>query len=90
MRFFRLMTKETYVSRPIWMSGSQCGMGHNRSALLDGIILTYLGMMAVDAVTLIRQRENASIVSAPRNPLSVTVAWAPSSVAHRCVTNSSL
>ena len=28
-----------------------CAMGHNRSALLAGVILTYLGMSGADAVT---------------------------------------
>ena len=33
-----------------------CGMGHNRSALLAGLILIYLGMSGEDATTLIRSK----------------------------------
>ncbi len=40
---------------------SHCGMGHNRSALLAGVILTYLGMEGKDAVTLIRQRRPGAL-----------------------------
>lgn len=37
-----------------------CGMGHNRSALLAGLILTYLGTSGCDAVEMIRlKREGA-------------------------------
>lgn len=35
---------------------AHCGMGHNRSALLAGTILTYLGVPGEDAVNLIRQK----------------------------------
>jgi protein-tyrosine phosphatase len=35
---------------------SHCGMGHNRSALLMGVMLTYLGFSGEEAVTLIRQK----------------------------------
>src|SRR5690349_15143260 len=35
---------------------SHCGMGHNRSALLAGLILMYLGMSGADAVTLLRRK----------------------------------
>ena len=34
---------------------SHCGMGHNRSALLAGLILTYLGMRGEDAVARLRE-----------------------------------
>jgi protein-tyrosine phosphatase len=40
---------------------SHCGMGHNRSALLAGLILTYLGMTGADAVTLIRQKRRGAL-----------------------------
>ena len=40
---------------------AHCGMGHNRSALLAGIILTYLGMTGEDAVTLIRQKRQGAL-----------------------------
>jgi hypothetical protein len=40
---------------------SHCGMGHNRSALLAGLILTYLGMPGVDAVTLLRQKRHGAL-----------------------------
>jgi protein-tyrosine phosphatase len=38
-----------------------CGMGHNRSALLAGVILTYLGMTGADAVTLLRQKRRGAL-----------------------------
>src|SRR5215813_6122389 len=34
---------------------SHCGMGLNRSALMAGLILTYLGMPGAEAVELLRQ-----------------------------------
>jgi len=40
---------------------SHCGMGHNRSALLAGIILTYLGMHGADAVNLIRRKRQGAL-----------------------------
>src|SRR5438067_10467366 len=40
---------------------SHCGMGHNRSALLAGLILTYLGMSGADAVTLIRRKRPGAL-----------------------------
>jgi protein-tyrosine phosphatase len=40
---------------------SHCGMGHNRSALLAGIILTYLGMTGAEAVTLLRQKRQGAL-----------------------------
>jgi protein-tyrosine phosphatase len=40
---------------------SHCGMGHNRSALLAGLILTYLGMTGNDAVTLLRQKRQGAL-----------------------------
>ena len=36
-----------------------CGMGHNRSALLAGLILTYLGMSGEEALTLIRKQRSS-------------------------------
>lgn len=40
---------------------AHCGMGHNRSALLAGVILTYLGVKGTDAVTLIRERRQGAL-----------------------------
>lgn len=40
---------------------SHCGMGHNRSALLAGLILTYLGMTGADAVTLLRRKRRGAL-----------------------------
>ncbi|NJM28453.1 MAG: hypothetical protein HC856_10085 [Pseudanabaena sp. RU_4_16] len=40
---------------------SHCGMGHNRSALLAGVILTYLGMTGEQAVTLIQQKRQGAL-----------------------------
>ena len=38
-----------------------CGMGHNRSALLAGLILRYLGMSGEDVVTLIREKRQGAL-----------------------------
>ncbi|MFZ2096049.1 MAG: dual specificity protein phosphatase family protein [Anaerolineales bacterium] len=38
-----------------------CGMGHNRSALLAGLILTYLGMSGGDAIELIRRQRQGAL-----------------------------
>src|SRR5437762_9389354 len=38
-----------------------CAMGHNRSALLAGVILTYLGMSGADAVARLRQRREGAL-----------------------------
>lgn len=40
---------------------SHCGMGHNRSALLAGLILTYLGMPGEEAVALLRQKRQGAL-----------------------------
>ncbi|WP_417914480.1 protein-tyrosine phosphatase family protein [Candidatus Electronema sp. JM] len=40
---------------------SHCGMGHNRSALLMGVILTYLGLSGEEAVALIRQKRQGAL-----------------------------
>jgi hypothetical protein len=40
---------------------SHCGMGHNRSALLAGVILTYLGMTGEQAVTLLQQKRQGAL-----------------------------
>ncbi len=40
---------------------SHCGMGHNRSALLAGVILTYLGMTGKKAVTLLQQKRQGAL-----------------------------
>lgn len=40
---------------------AHCGMGHNRSALLAGLILTYLGMSGDAAVTLIREKRKGAL-----------------------------
>jgi Dual specificity phosphatase, catalytic domain len=40
---------------------SHCGMGHNRSALLAGAILTYLGMTGEQAVKLIQQKRQGAL-----------------------------
>jgi protein-tyrosine phosphatase len=34
---------------------AHCGMGLNRSALVAGLVLTYLGMKGEDAVALLRE-----------------------------------
>jgi hypothetical protein len=38
-----------------------CAMGHNRSALLAGVILTYLGMSGAEAVAQLRQRRHGAL-----------------------------
>ena len=40
---------------------SHCGMGHNRSALLAGLILTYLGVDGARAVELIQRRRSGAL-----------------------------
>ncbi|QIP16044.1 hypothetical protein G8759_27135 [Spirosoma aureum] len=40
---------------------SHCGMGHNRSALLAGLILTYLGFSGKDAVRMIQARRQGAL-----------------------------
>ena len=40
---------------------SHCGMGHNRSALLAGVILTYLGWTGADAITRLRERRPGAL-----------------------------
>ncbi|HWX40679.1 MAG TPA: dual specificity protein phosphatase [Blastocatellia bacterium] len=40
---------------------SHCGMGLNRSALMAGLILTYLGMPGADAVDLLRQKRPGAL-----------------------------
>ncbi len=38
-----------------------CGMGHNRSALLAGVILTYVGMTGAETVVRLRQRRAGAL-----------------------------
>ena len=38
-----------------------CGMGHNRSALLAGLILTYLGFDGNEAVRLLREKRQGAL-----------------------------
>ncbi len=40
---------------------SHCGMGHNRSALLAGLIMTYLGVSGDEAVRRIRQHRMGAL-----------------------------
>jgi protein-tyrosine phosphatase len=40
---------------------AHCGMGHNRSALLAGLILTYLGMSGAQAVALLRHKRQGAL-----------------------------
>jgi protein-tyrosine phosphatase len=40
---------------------AHCGMGHNRSALVAGLILRYLGMEGDEVVTLIRSRRQGAL-----------------------------
>lgn len=40
---------------------AHCGMGHNRSALLAGIMLTYLGMPGAEALALLRQKRQGAL-----------------------------
>jgi protein-tyrosine phosphatase len=40
---------------------AHCGMGFNRSALVAGLILTYLGMTGADAVTLLREKRPGAL-----------------------------
>jgi protein-tyrosine phosphatase len=40
---------------------AHCGMGFNRSALVAGLVLTYLGMKGGDAVTLLREKRPGAL-----------------------------
>jgi protein-tyrosine phosphatase len=40
---------------------AHCGMGLNRSALVAGLVLTYLGMKGEDAVALLRQKRPGAL-----------------------------
>ncbi len=40
---------------------AHCGMGLNRSALVAGLILTYLGMNGADAVNLLRRKRPGAL-----------------------------
>jgi len=40
---------------------AHCGMGLNRSALVAGLILTYLGMNGADAVALLREKRPGAL-----------------------------
>jgi len=40
---------------------SHCGMGHNRSALLAGLLMTYLGMSGEQALARIRQQRPGAL-----------------------------
>ena len=40
---------------------AHCGMGHNRSALIAGLILRYLGMSGEDVVSLIREKRHGAL-----------------------------
>ena len=40
---------------------AHCGMGHNRSALVAGLILRYLGMEGDEVVTLIRDKRQGAL-----------------------------
>lgn len=40
---------------------SHCGMGHNRSALLAGLVLTYLGFSGEGAVSLIQEKRQGAL-----------------------------
>jgi protein-tyrosine phosphatase len=40
---------------------AHCGMGHNRSALVAGLILRYLGMDGDEVVTLIRDKRQGAL-----------------------------
>ncbi|SFB91188.1 protein-tyrosine phosphatase family protein [Spirosoma endophyticum] len=40
---------------------SHCGMGHNRSALLAGLVLTYLGLSGKEAVRLLRAKRQGAL-----------------------------
>jgi protein-tyrosine phosphatase len=40
---------------------AHCGMGHNRSALLAGLILRYLGMSGEEVVCMIRERRQGAL-----------------------------
>jgi hypothetical protein len=49
---------------------AHCGMGFNRSALVAGLVLTYLGMKGGDAVTLLREKGPALYSTKTSPPIS--------------------
>jgi protein-tyrosine phosphatase len=40
---------------------AHCGMGLNRSALVAGLVLTYLGVKGADAVALLREKRPGAL-----------------------------
>jgi protein-tyrosine phosphatase len=38
-----------------------CGMGHNRCALVSGVMLTYMGLSGTEAVTLLRSKRQGAL-----------------------------
>jgi hypothetical protein len=77
---------------------SHCGMGHNRCALVAGLILTYLGMPGQEAVDLIRSKRQgalynkafaAYIAAQPAQPLDAgpQMAAQPAEVLLRAIAN---
>jgi protein-tyrosine phosphatase len=60
-----------------------CAMGHNRSALLAGVILTYLGMSGADAVARLRQRRHGALYNPHFATYLQTLPSAPQPLAER-------
>ncbi len=77
---------------------SHCGMGHNRCALVAGLILTYMGLSGQEAVNLIRSKRPGAlynrafaeyIAAQPAMPLSPgqPLATAPAETLLRTLAN---
>jgi protein-tyrosine phosphatase len=43
---------------------AHCGLGFNRSALLAGLVLTYLGMKGEEAIALVREKRPGALMRA--------------------------
>lgn len=58
---------------------AHCGMGLNRSALVAGLVLTYLGMKGEDAVALLREKRPGALFN--ENFASYLAAQPPNTIA---------
>lgn len=77
---------------------SHCGMGHNRCALVAGLILTYMGLSGQEAVELIRARRQGALYNkafaeyiaaqpAMRLDAGLSLATAPAQTLLRAIAN---
>jgi protein-tyrosine phosphatase len=62
---------------------AHCGMGFNRSALVAGLVLTYLGMNGEDAVALLREKRPGALFNEIFAAYLTTLPKIESSVSNR-------